>query len=143
MIFKINKHISYKYIPGQALVEIAILLPILLLLIIGAMDFGRLFITKIVLTNAAREGVNYLSTNPTDKAAGYSATISLIQAEAQNQGITIAAGDIIFSGCCSQGNAVEVKISKNAKLALGNVLQRMGLTGGPIKITSAVQMVVQ
>src|SRR5450830_1136668 len=67
--------------PAQALVEMAIILPILLLLILGAMDFGRMFITKIVLTNAAREGANYLAYYPEDKSANYAETYKAISAE--------------------------------------------------------------
>src|SRR5665647_997915 len=72
--------------PAQALVEVAIVLPMLLLLVLGAMYFGRMFYTKIVLTNASREGANYLSRNPTDKGA-YTGTISAIQNEAESSGI--------------------------------------------------------
>jgi Flp pilus assembly protein TadG len=41
---------------GQALVEFAIVAPILLLLIMGIVDFGRAFYTYYVLVDAAREG---------------------------------------------------------------------------------------
>ena len=42
---------------GAAAVELAILLPVVLLILGGIVDFGRFFFTKIELTNAAREGV--------------------------------------------------------------------------------------
>jgi Flp pilus assembly protein TadG len=41
---------------GAAAVEFAIILPLLLLIIAGIVDFGRAFFTQVVLTNAAREG---------------------------------------------------------------------------------------
>lgn len=41
---------------GAAAVELAIVLPLLLLFIGGIVDFGRYFYTEIQLTNAAREG---------------------------------------------------------------------------------------
>jgi hypothetical protein len=41
---------------GQALAELAIILPVLLLLVFGMIDFGRGFRTHQVVTNAAREG---------------------------------------------------------------------------------------
>jgi len=49
---------------GQSLVETAVVLPILLLLLAAAVDFGRAFDAYIVLTNAAREGARFGSTNP-------------------------------------------------------------------------------
>lgn len=41
---------------GAALVEFAIVLPLLLLLLVGIIEFGLLFYNKQVLTNASREG---------------------------------------------------------------------------------------
>jgi Flp pilus assembly protein TadG len=41
---------------GQALIETAIVLPIMLLVAIGIVEFGRAYQTWQVLTNAAREG---------------------------------------------------------------------------------------
>ena len=41
---------------GQSLLELALLLPVLLLLIIGALDYGLAFYAKVVLENSAREG---------------------------------------------------------------------------------------
>jgi len=41
---------------GQSLVELALLLPFLMLLILGMVEFGWLLNGKITLTSAAREG---------------------------------------------------------------------------------------
>jgi Flp pilus assembly protein TadG len=42
---------------GQAMVEMALLLPLLLVIIFGIMEFGRIFNAYLVITNASREGV--------------------------------------------------------------------------------------
>lgn len=44
---------------GQALVELAIILPVILLLVVAAVDLGRLFYAQIAVENAAREGALY------------------------------------------------------------------------------------
>ena len=44
---------------GQALVEFALVLPVMLLLLLLAVDFGRLFFTYIAVNNAAREATSY------------------------------------------------------------------------------------
>lgn len=41
---------------GQALVELALIVPILLLLMVAALDLGRIFYARITVENAAREG---------------------------------------------------------------------------------------
>ena len=42
---------------GQSLVEFALVVPLLLLLVIGIAEFGRAWMTKNILTGAAREAV--------------------------------------------------------------------------------------
>ena len=42
---------------GAAMVEFAIVLPLLLILICGVIEFGVMFYDKAVITNASREGV--------------------------------------------------------------------------------------
>jgi len=46
---------------GAALVEMAIILPILLLLVFGLVEFARAYNTKAVITHASREGVRVLA----------------------------------------------------------------------------------
>lgn len=53
---------------GQSLVEFAVILPVLLLLVLGTVDLGMGFKTYIALTNAAREGVRWITIHPSDQA---------------------------------------------------------------------------
>ncbi len=49
---------------GGALVELALVLPVLVLVFVGTVDFGRVFYTSQSLTNAARAGVQYGASSP-------------------------------------------------------------------------------
>ncbi|HOU14179.1 MAG TPA: TadE/TadG family type IV pilus assembly protein [Anaerolineae bacterium] len=51
---------------GQGLVEFALILPILLLVVIGTIEFARIFLIYVNVSNAAREGARYGMVNPTD-----------------------------------------------------------------------------
>lgn len=53
---------------GQSLVEFALVLPILIVLILGMIEFGWILNGKITLTSAAREGARFraVSKNATD-----------------------------------------------------------------------------
>ncbi len=51
---------------GQSLVELAIALPMLLLLMLGTLDLGRMFFDYIQLRNAVREGAAYGARAPDD-----------------------------------------------------------------------------
>jgi len=56
---------------GQALVEFAIVLPILLLVLLGIIEFARVFFIYTNLFNAAREGVRYGIVQPRDLTGVY------------------------------------------------------------------------
>jgi Flp pilus assembly protein TadG len=51
---------------GQSLVEFALLLPILLIILIGVIDLGRMYYAYVVITDAAAEGATYAAINPND-----------------------------------------------------------------------------
>ena len=44
---------------GGALVELAVALPVLILILVAAIDFSRVFYTAMALTNAARAGAQF------------------------------------------------------------------------------------
>lgn len=134
---------KHNFLRAQALVEFALLLPILLVLILGAMDLGRVFYVKTVLTNAAREGANTLSRYPSDKKAGYNRTLAAIQAEGNSSGVTITAGEVTYTGCCDIGFPVGVTIEKDVDLVFDGFLNAVGIIDGPVTISSSVTMVVQ
>ncbi len=65
---------------GSAAVELAIILPILLTLLFGIVEFGRAYNASIVVTHAAREAVRKVALGATDleaKDAGEKAGSSL------------------------------------------------------------------
>lgn len=65
---------------GAVAVELAILLPVLILILLGTMEFGRAFNAQTSLTGAAREGarVMAITKNPAEaRAKAISAAVSL------------------------------------------------------------------
>jgi PKD repeat protein len=80
---------------GQSIVEFTLLLPVFLLLLLIAADFGRVFFTAVQLNNAVREAANYGATRPTD-TAGMLARANAernTQAQAGQQNV-LTAGDL-------------------------------------------------
>ncbi len=55
---------------GQALVELALIAPVLSLLLVGAIDLGRVWQSQITIENAAREGAMEGMFKPTSFSAG-------------------------------------------------------------------------
>lgn len=83
---------------GQGLVEFALLLPVLLLILLGAIDLGRAFNAYVTITNASREGARYGASQPTN-TSGIQAHV--IQ-EAALSGVTITTTDITID-CAAFG----------------------------------------
>jgi Flp pilus assembly protein TadG len=54
---------------GQSLVELAISLPVMILLLLGAVDFGMAIFSYAIIRDAAQEGALYGSFNPDNKLA--------------------------------------------------------------------------
>jgi Flp pilus assembly protein TadG len=146
LVTKRKKHKAFIKSRGQALVEFALVLPLLLLLILGAMDLGKVITTKMVMTNAAREGANYLSRNALTDASAETSTRTLISTYCAKQNISIVpdpGGDITIAGCCTEGAPVTVTVSKNVDLIYGGILQFLGFGNGSVQVSSMVQMRVQ
>jgi Flp pilus assembly protein TadG len=131
--------------------EGALILPILLVLILGALDFGRLYYTKIVLTNAAREGVNYYATSQVCKTScTYSACSTGLKAVAveagASSGVAVVASEITLlpaNICATSGSSSSVTVTKSVTLMFGGFLNAVGLINSPLSLSSTVTMVVQ
>jgi len=71
---------------GQGMIEMALCLPILILLVTGIMDFGRMYEERIAVTNAARDGVRYATTHPTAWSNAASPSLATIEGQILNSG---------------------------------------------------------
>lgn len=141
-----------EHFQGQSLLEVALIIPVLLVLIIGAIEFGRLFFTKIVITNAAREGAYYLVTHQSDYDLGTDTapnTIIAAQTEAANSGIPDITVDITPKNCCTPGQysfviSVETQVPNILILGfLGNDFSITGTNHAEYSLSSSVEMMVQ
>ncbi|MFH1312004.1 MAG: TadE family protein [Candidatus Eisenbacteria bacterium] len=65
---------------GQALVEFALLVPLLAILVLGIVEFGRIWMTMNVLASAAREGARIAAVTSPDQARVQTAVENLLNA---------------------------------------------------------------
>jgi Flp pilus assembly protein TadG len=149
MIRTLKKHPSYSHSPAQALVEFALLVPILLLLVIAAMDFGRMYYTKMVLTDAAREGASYYATSVVCKTSctwsDCSTGLKAVVVEAgASSGVQVVNTEITLPSVCgTSGSSGSVNVTKSVTFMLQSFLKKIGLVTGPLSLSSTVTMVVQ
>jgi len=59
----------FKRNDGQAMVELTLILPVLLLIIMGIIEFGFMFNNYLTLNNVSREATRYASLGGTDAGA--------------------------------------------------------------------------
>ena len=83
---------------GAAAVEFALVLPVLVLLLFGIIEFGRGYNAKIELTGAVREGARQLALGKST-AAVQAAVISAAP------GLTLTAADVTVGTACPGGDA--------------------------------------
>ncbi|HUG48281.1 MAG TPA: TadE/TadG family type IV pilus assembly protein [Candidatus Limnocylindria bacterium] len=102
---------------GQSLVELAIFAPVMVLILLLAIDFGRAFMIWVNVNNMARIGANYAAINPDGwQGAGIAAKQqryeALMEADYEQSGCTAPAimQDPNFSGY-TFGSTVEVDVS--------------------------------
>lgn len=113
------KNLVYKQ-KAQALVEFALVIPLLIVIIFGIIEFGRLWMTMNTLTGAAREGVRVAAVTAPDPA--------LVQNAAQN---VLAAANISGATVATSGpnaaNEVTVTVTMNYTVLTGSIVP--GLSG--------------
>ena len=119
---------------GQAVVEFALVLPIILALVLGVLEFGQAFNYKNDLTNMANQAIRYAEVNSCG-ACGASKIESYIPTTADSQPLRQSA-TVCFSSpdgsTPAAGQRITVKIS-----APFNWLHYLGL-GASTTITSTV-----
>src|SRR5437899_4466243 len=78
---------------GSAIVELTLLVPLFLLMLLGTIDFARIFYTALSVSQAARAGVQYGAQN-NDKSRDYAGMQKAAQLAAQDIGTlsTVTAG---------------------------------------------------
>jgi Flp pilus assembly protein TadG len=149
MVNALSNHTRHSRLPAQALIEIALILPLLLLLIIGAVDFGRMFYTKMVITNAAREGASYYATNSVCKTtctfSDCSTNLKAVVVESgASSGVVVVNSEITLPAVCgTPGSIGTVNVTKSVSFMFGGFLQALGIVNGPLSLSSTVKMAVQ
>ena len=91
------------------MVECALVLPVFLLLLLMAVDFGRLYFSLIEVHNAAREGAAFGASSPTDMASIDSHARQETSSQAQR-----GEGAITVSASCADSSGGAVPCSQAA-----------------------------
>jgi Flp pilus assembly protein TadG len=130
---------------GQALVEFAVAAPVMLIVIVGLFDVGRLVYINNELSHAAREGARWgaVQGRAADQAAGTNTGVT----DAVNAGIVVAPGTNVTVACsdvgagtttCASGDLLTVNVSA----AVAPITPLIGDVIGPLVLSSEAQMTI-
>lgn len=110
---------------GQALVEFALTMPILLFLLLGIVDFARAWNVYEVLTDAGREAARYAVV---DNGSTQVEVRQLVKDAAGRAGLVVTDGDITINEGAARGDPTTVTVQYGYELKW--VGWMMGLLGG-------------
>ena len=91
---------------GQSLVEVALAMPLLIIIMMGILDLGRAYLTYIALSDAAAEGAAYAAIHPSDQAQ------AIARAADSSGGLVVLAQDMVSvdMGEMSAGSPITVTV---------------------------------
>jgi Flp pilus assembly protein TadG len=120
---------------GTAAVEFALVLPVLLLIVFGIIDFGRALNAQIVLTGAAREGVRLAALGYTN--AAIQARVAAAAPDLSGVAVTVAASCAPGAGPTADAE-VNVTYSFSFITPIGAVAGLLGGSGigAPLVLTA-------
>ena len=118
---------------GQAVVELALMLPILILILVGILDLGRIFEAQVTITNAAREGARWAIDHPSD-SSGISSHVS---AEATAGGFSPVITNPGGLGG-SSGSPITVTVTYSFTMLTTNIFA--GVSTIPIQSSAVMQI---
>ncbi|RME47784.1 MAG: pilus assembly protein [Chloroflexi bacterium] len=118
---------------GQSVVELALFLPVLLFIMVGALDLGRAFHAYTTVVNAAREGARYGAFHPTDSVG----IRNHVEQEAQGSGIDLSQSTVIVeTPNISPGSPIKVTVIYQFQPITGLIVG-----GQTLSISGSVSMI--
>jgi Flp pilus assembly protein TadG len=99
---------------GSSLIEMALILPVLFLLLMGMVDFGRGYYLAIEVSHAANAAALYGSQNPTD-TTGMQNAADLDAADVSN--FTVSSVTVTYGCECSDGSSPVVNCTSTPACA--------------------------
>jgi Flp pilus assembly protein TadG len=138
---------------GQSIVELALILPVLMLLVASTLDLGRMFYSQVTITNAAREGAYEAAYSPTSFQANAvcnsttNRVMCRVLSEAKGSFVQVAKADVSLtcsSGCAKGiGSSVTVTVLGHFKLLTPIMAPFLGGSDVVLKSTASAQIITE
>jgi TadE-like protein len=126
---------------GQSLAEFALTFPMVMLMVLFGLDFGRVFLGWVALNSAAREAANYAAMNPDAWTLPYNLAVQaeynrLVTTETSGMNCTLVSPipDPTFASGTSIGAPAQVRLTCSFNLITPFIGM---LVGNPIPVTAS------
>ena len=132
-----------RLLEGQSVVELALVVPLMTLLLVGAVDLGRLFYAKVTVANAARvaaefaTNTNVLVTSNNNVATAQTKVKERAVNEAGGQHGMISASDVTFTGNFTPGATFTVVVTTQFRPMTPLVSTLMG--AGSVSVSHRIE----
>jgi Flp pilus assembly protein TadG len=141
---------NVRQVRGQSLIEFALLLPLLLIIVFGIIDFSIGLYDKAIVTNASREGARTgivyrypalttsgLQSTVNTAVQGYCSSYLITFGAASTPAVTVSGGTV--SGVAASGQTLSVTVSYNyAYSVISSFIP--GMTNPTLTATSVMRM---
>lgn len=108
---------------GQSLVELALLMPIILIIMASVFDIGRVLNASIVLTNTARVGARFGANHPTWYDSIRARVVDFANDSGMNfTGVQLTGSNVAISSGVAAGTPIVVTITYDVPLTFGRAI---------------------
>ena len=128
--------LDFKENKGQSIVEIALILPVILLILFGIIQFGIIFNADLIITNASREGAREAAVGVSDTEIVNTIKASMATLDEEFVNITISPS----SSSRVTGAQVSVQIDYNIQIVMPII---SNIIPNPFKISAKTVMRVE
>ena len=144
LLTSIARHRRRPHSRGQSIVELALILPVLMLLVASTLDLGRMFYSQITIANAAREGAYEAAYNPTSFIANApceahdNRVMCRVLSEAKGSFVEVQKADVQLacSAGCATGIGSTVTVTVLGHFTLITPLMAPFFGGSDVTLTS-------
>ena len=120
---------------GQSLTEFALVLPVLLIILAGVLDLGRLYYSYIAVTDAAAEGAAYAALHPQESRRGE----VLRRAQEASHGLVQVDSGMVKVECPTVASGAPITVTVSYSFTVATPLFNVIVPNGVLKLRAVAQ----
>ena len=120
---------------GQSLTELALILPLLLIILAGVLDLGRLYYSYVAVTDAAAEGAAYAAIHPEESSRDE----VYLRAQEASRGLVQIDSGMVDVDCPSVVSGAPVTVTVSYTFTVATPLINVIVPGGALELRAVAR----